>query len=126
MILEQSIAANAPEHELWQMLTGHSKQTTHQQPLSLLVPSFQKGAQGVLQLNDHEQMSVQIEDVEPGFSIAFSARFLLAKLEVHRFIGYNNQKFLLVNRIKLSGFLGKFWWNKYFKKHLLKSGFLFF
>ncbi len=128
MVLEQSIVANVPADQLWGLLTNlatFKKDTSSTSMLSLKGNEIKKGNTGVLVLNDSEKLSVAVDDVEPGFSYVFSIKLLFAKLEIHRFIGYNNQKYHLVNRIKLSGLLGKFWWNKHFKKILLKSGLFF-
>jgi hypothetical protein len=128
MVLEQSLVANVPADQLWSLLTNlatFKKDASSKSMLSLKGNEIKKGNTGTFVLNENEQLSVAVEDVEPGFSYVFSIKLLFAKLEIHRFIGYNNQKYHLVNRIKLTGLLGKFWWNKHFKKILLKSGLFF-
>lgn len=112
MYITHTMLTTASPERIWKIWTDvkNWKQWDVMLRGALLKGSFQKNVQGVLIPEKGPKAGFTVTSCDPNFSYTVTTRLPLAKIHIHRFLGYHNMKTTFTHEIWVEGPLSWMWW----------------
>ena len=112
MYITHTMLTTASPERIWKIWTDVTnwKQWDVMLRGALLKGSFQKNVHGVLIPEKGPKAGFTVTSCDPNFSYTVTTRLPLAKIHIHRFLGYHNMKTTFTHEIWVEGPLSWMWW----------------